>query len=341
MKKNSIFSAVLIALTLCALTSCGNGKWLTDYEKAKQTAVKQNKYLMVFFSGSDWDSKSTVLKEKVTENPQFTKSVSKDYVLVNIDFSQDIYQKVLSYDEETATKKETKEYEKLAVEYGTKSAIAKQYNLSSYPSIFLATADGFIITQLEYYEDLDTAETMAERVANLKESADKIDVLAKQVSNSKEIERVKAIDALYEATKVNYRITLNALVKEVPELDPDNVTGLLGKYEMQICYIDAIELAAVQDMKGASKIFEDAAENGHMSLEEKQEAYYTGAYVLTSEQDFDFERIITLLEKAYNVYPEGSHAEDIKGTLEGVKQMQQNALAVANPAEVPADTAQE
>lgn len=348
MKKKSIISAVLIALTLCALTSCGNSKWLTDYEKAKKTAVSQNKYLMVFFSGNDWDSKSTDLKENITDKPEFIKAVGKDYVLVNIDFSQDIYQKVLSYDEETATKKETKEYEKLAEEYGTKSAIAKQYNLSSYPSIFIATADGVIVTQLEYNEGIDTLETMIERVASIKPSADKIKELYENVNSSEGADRVKAIDALYEATKVNYRITLNALVKEVPELDPNNTTGLLGKYEMQICYIDAIELAAIQDMKGASKIFEDAAEKGHMSPEEKQEAYYTGAYVLTSEQDFDFDRILILLEKAYNAYPEGSHAEDIKNTLDGVRQMQQKTLEQAQAAaeaqasaDTPANTVQE
>lgn len=323
MKKNRIISAVLIAFSLAALVSCGTkSTWLTDYEQARKTAAKKNKYLMVFFSGNDWDSASSALREKVTDNPVFTKSVSKDYVLVNIDFSQDIYQKVLSYDEETATEEETKEYNKLAEEYGKKSEIAKHYNLASYPAIFLATPDGYIIAQLEYYADLDTAETMAERVASLKETADSIKALSEKVAKAEGIDRVKAIDSLYEATKVNYRITLNDLIKEIPSLDKENETGLLGKYEMQICYIDAIEYAAIQDMKAASKVFEDAAENGHLSLEEKQEAYYTGAYVLASEPQFDFPRIISLLEKAYNIYPAGSHAEDIKGTLEEVKELQ-------------------
>ena len=54
------------------------------------------------------------------------------------------------------------------------------------------------------------------------------------------------------------------------------------------------------------------------------------------------------LEKAYKAYPEGSHAEDIKNTLDGVRQMQQKTLEQAQAAaeaqasaDTPANTVQE
>lgn len=325
MKRNIILTAVLLAVVISVTGCAKKGAWLTDYEEAKKIAAKQNKNMIVFFSGDDWDEKSAALKENITNKPEFIKAAKKDYVLVNIDFSQDIYQKVLSFDEETATDADKKEYDRINAEYEAKAEIARQYNLASYPTLYVATAEGQVVTLYEYYEEVDSLDSMIGRLERLKEKVEEINTLSENVKKATGIERVKAIDALYEATAASYRITLNDLIREIPELDKNNETGLLGKYEIQICYLDAIELASTQDVEGASKVFEIAAENGHLDLEQKQEAYYTGAYILTSAAEFNYPRMIELLQKAFDVNPEGSHANDILETLNAIKDLQAKA----------------
>ena len=58
--------------------------WLTDYERALKEAVKQEKNVLVYFTGSDWCPPCKMLKKDFFETEAFSK-LSEDYILLYID----------------------------------------------------------------------------------------------------------------------------------------------------------------------------------------------------------------------------------------------------------------
>ena len=332
--------AALVATTM-AFTGCSKKEtsaWKTDYEAAKKTATKQGKNIFLLFSGDDWDGQSATFKQNIANTEEFISTVGKDYVLVNLDFSQTEYEGA-NIDETTATKKEKKAADKIKKLYEEKERVAQLYNVESYPAVYLTTPQGYVLATIAYDETITTTTDYAAKIAEQSETVAKITELTKAVTAVKKIDRVNAIDALYEGTDPNYRSLLSDLMREVLTLDKENTSGLLGKYEMQVAYIDAVAKARAQDVDGAAKVFTDMCETGHLDNDQKQEAYYTAAYVLAASSSDKYDEMIDLLNKAYDANPTSDHASEITQTIEAVKQMQaaQAAQAAAEgPAEAPA-----
>lgn len=61
-------------------------KWETDFEKAKQTALSENKFILLNFSGSDWCGPCIRLHKEIFETSVFEKYASENLVLLNADF---------------------------------------------------------------------------------------------------------------------------------------------------------------------------------------------------------------------------------------------------------------
>ena len=59
--------------------------WLTDLDQAKAVAAKENKPLLVDFTGSDWCGYCIKLHAEVFDKPEF-EAFAKNYVLVELDF---------------------------------------------------------------------------------------------------------------------------------------------------------------------------------------------------------------------------------------------------------------
>lgn len=59
-------------------------KWLTDYDNALKEAKKEDKNVLVYFTGSDWCPPCKMLKTDLFDSAEF-KALSKDYVLLYID----------------------------------------------------------------------------------------------------------------------------------------------------------------------------------------------------------------------------------------------------------------
>ena len=65
----SIFSAVLMLFTFAAVAGDG---WMTNFEEAKAKAAKENKSLLVDFTGSDWCGYCIQLHKNVFSKDAFT-----------------------------------------------------------------------------------------------------------------------------------------------------------------------------------------------------------------------------------------------------------------------------
>lgn len=325
MKKRTVLgiTAVVLGVAL-VLTGCSfgakKGAWYIDFEKAQTAAEKSGKSLLVFFSGDDWDGKSASFKQSIGNAKGFAPALKKDFILVNIDFSQKEYESIWDVPED-ASEKQKKYAQKMKELYEEKEYVAELYNLSEYPSIYLSTAEGYVSAKIPINED-DTLESFLKKIDDEKERVQVCTGIAKAISERKGIAKVKAIDDLYNVIPSDYRSSISDLIEEVLVLDKKNETGLVGKYQIQNAYTQAIGFAQTQDSKAASEVFVKLTESPYLTTEEKQEAYYTAAYVLTSSSDFDFERMLYLLDKAIETAPESENVSEIQGTIDALKQLQ-------------------
>ncbi len=84
-----------IALLLLLISSISlqaqEAKWLTDFDKAKKTAKRQGKPIIVYFTGSDWCGPCKMLKKDLWLDQKFLDQAN-DFVLLEVDipFREDI-----------------------------------------------------------------------------------------------------------------------------------------------------------------------------------------------------------------------------------------------------------
>jgi thioredoxin-related protein len=133
-----IFFAITLLLNVRA-----ESQWLTNLDTAKQQARKDNKVMLLDFTGSDWCGYCIKLKRNVFDTPEFTKFAEKNLVLVEVDFP--------------IKKKQSDEVKKANDKLGTK------YEVNGYPTIVVLNSQGEKLGALEGYN----GETPSEYIAKL------------------------------------------------------------------------------------------------------------------------------------------------------------------------------
>ena len=158
----------LLALTFCLLTTVLSGApvWLTDLDAAKAQGVKENKPVLIDFTGSDWCPPCIQLHKVVFESAEFAAVASK-YVLVELDYPRKTPQ---------------------APELKAKNAeLSKKFGISGFPTVLLIDAKSGEVfgktvgfggqTAKEYLDKLasfkNTPEGRAALVKEQKSSADR------------------------------------------------------------------------------------------------------------------------------------------------------------------------
>lgn len=80
---------ILIALLLVIGSFSAKAQdiyWETNLTKAADQAIKENKPLLLFFTGSDWCGWCIRLQKEVLKTPEFAEWAQKNVVLVELDF---------------------------------------------------------------------------------------------------------------------------------------------------------------------------------------------------------------------------------------------------------------
>ncbi|MCX8494455.1 MAG: thioredoxin family protein [Chthoniobacterales bacterium] len=118
-------SAVLLATPVFA------SGWGDNYKEALATAAKENKKVLLDFTGSDWCRWCIRLKKETFDQPAFKEYADKNLVLVEVDFPQG---KTLS----NTVKMQN-------------SSLQEQYQVQGFPTIVLLSPDGKVIKQQSGY----------------------------------------------------------------------------------------------------------------------------------------------------------------------------------------------
>ena len=107
MKKITVLLFLLSFISLISLDTIAKEKklvWNDNLEKAVEIAKKQDKAILINFSGSDWCKWCKKLDAEVFSQNEFINYAKKNLILVKIDFPQYTPQdpKVQSYNREVA-----------------------------------------------------------------------------------------------------------------------------------------------------------------------------------------------------------------------------------------------
>lgn len=300
MRKNYL---LLISLVLFPIIFNSCNFWKTDFNKAKELASSKNKNIMVLFSGETWNSDSAVFESNVLNKLSFYNEYNKDYVFVKIDFESS----------DSSLQSDTEIF---------KNNISEKYKVSQIPCLYILSPEGYYLDSISYLPFMTDLEAFKYEYGTHSEMLHNMNYFCDQVRNSTGKDKVYAIDALYESTPEAYRIPLNELIKTVKIYDSYNETALLGKYELISAYVDALEKAKENDIEGIYNEFIDLCTNGHLNSEQKQRAYYTAAFLLSSLESADFYTIIDLLQSSYNALPSGDNAQKVKEVLNSFMQIE-------------------
>ena len=134
MKQISAFLILFIFL----FTSCNNGQsaspdglnWESNLEKAIDQAKKENKAVLVNFTGSDWCIWCKRLSSEVFQQKAFQDYADESLVLVMLDFPRNIQQS-----------EETQSYNR---------SLAQKYGIQGFPTILIFNSEGKLVAQTGY-----------------------------------------------------------------------------------------------------------------------------------------------------------------------------------------------
>jgi thiol-disulfide isomerase/thioredoxin len=157
----------LLALPLCLLTAVLSAApvWLTDLDAAKAQGVKENKPVLVDFTGSDWCPPCKSLHKVVFESPEFAAAASL-YVLVELDFPR--------------SKPQTPELKAKNREWQQK------YSVNSFPTVLLLDAkSGDVFGRVGGFGGQTAKEYLA-KLAAFKNTPEGKSALAKELKSTSE-----------------------------------------------------------------------------------------------------------------------------------------------------------
>jgi thioredoxin-related protein len=125
-----LYSALILAALVVA--SRAEVTWQTNFDAAKQQAKKEDKVLLLDFTGSDWCGFCIRLKKAVWDKPEFAKFAEKSLVLVELDFPHN--------------KKVPAEVKK------QNEQLQNKYKIDGFPTIVVLDGEGKELGRMEGYE---------------------------------------------------------------------------------------------------------------------------------------------------------------------------------------------
>ena len=299
--KKIFFLAVIFSILF--LSGCGkkqldeNGCF-TDAETALKFAERKNKEVLLFVTMEEDDSATVSILKELTAEPA--------YVIARLDFSQKTYEASVS-DEE------------LAAQIQKNTRFASMLNVSQTPSVYVLSKESYVLASFVYEEENASPADFRQLLKEHTVSYDAMQALIKGTKKGKPLDRVLAIDALYEATAPEYRVFLADPIDSVIKLDKKNESGLLGKYIYAAADAKAVNAINQGNVNDAVQSYINAAENPLLEPELKQQSYYIAAYLCSMTGSADASVITDYLQKAIDAAPESEEVASIQKIMEMIR----------------------
>lgn len=305
----------LFAVAAVLFAGCGKSKntaegYFEDVTVAKEAAQKNNQHILVAITMPGDDENSADFVDGVFKAADFKNEIGSKYNVVLMDFSQASYERtVVDAEADKKTQKASDDFANTMLE---NAKVASMLNAQQTPSLYLLTKDFYVLGQLDYTDSIKTPADLTALIAESQSDIDSVCAMIEATKKGSALEKVAAIDALYEATDPVYQSFLKDMISEVIKLDKNNESGLLSKYLLAKADSEASDAYLTGDAEGASNAYAKICEEAYISPEHKQQAYYLAAYILSMSGSTDFNKVIDYLDKAIEANPDGENVESIR-----------------------------
>jgi len=126
-----VFVLVFLSVSACGSDTPGDElNWTTNLEQAIEQAKKENKAVLVNFTGSDWCVWCKKLSGEVFSQDEFAEYAKENLILVMLDFPRSIQQP-----------DEIKAYNQ---------SLAKKYGIRGFPTILIFNSSGNMVAKTGY-----------------------------------------------------------------------------------------------------------------------------------------------------------------------------------------------
>ena len=322
MKKNllklfSIFT-VLLAFSSCSKKTDEFG-WYYNFEDAQKVAQSKNKGILLFVN-SIYDSPESYNAVKlITESKEFVSKLS-DFVCVHFDFSDpNIFQANIPTD---LTDDEQKAFEKKRAKYEKQFFTADKYVIKNTPTLLMLTKEGYFVSSINFDYLSNSVDGYVSKIILEKDSLQELNQKVALTSKGSNLDKVKAIDQLFQSQDELYRPLLIDLYKKIPSLDKENSSGLVPKYIREIANAEAFESLIKFDFESAVNTYIKAADDKRNTPEDKQYLYTLAVNVESNSFNPNIEKIISLLNQAIEFAPETEDAKNLNLYLTEIQKQQ-------------------
>ena len=178
--------------------------WMTDLPAACRLAEKENKLVLIDFTGSDWCSSCVRLRRTVLDSPAFREFASSRFVLMEVDLPRR-----KSFDQALLRRNE---------------AIAEHYGVGGFPTLMVINPQGQVMGG---FQDGNVTVPEAQK---LLEGACEAAALFRKAAGQVGEERARTLFQIYKKfpESKSFAVPREELMQAILEADAANVTGIRG-----------------------------------------------------------------------------------------------------------------
>lgn len=328
MKRKSKFFVwgMVVCLVVAAFVSCSKTKstlndfgFYEDLDEAKKIAKKQKKDILLAVGMEGYDYFSKEFKENILMSEKFDSVLGDKFVGVYFDFGEAAYG--ATEVKPGATKDEQDAAEEKSALIFKNMQLTRLLNIQYTPVVFVMTEDGYCVGRLEYSENFESVQEFANEVNACNDDLSKIKSLVHETKKGSVIERMNAMNSIYEFANEFGTVTYSTLFKQTIEIDKNNESGLVSKIYFEGILADCMSYYSVGDFGSAIKVLLAAAQSGKLDPAEKQEAYYMAGYLLVTAGSDDFETILGYFTLAVQADPNGENVAGIQEIINTISSL--------------------
>ena len=309
------------------LVSCGDKPLLDSHgcyesvEEAKTQAAKAKKDILLVVTQTSAGNASDTFGKTVLESDLFQKELAKNFVCAHIDFGDEFIEKTIGEAEETAQQKALGErYAKALID---NSMVASNLTVRAYPSVFIISKEGYYLMDLNYSQDIATADDLKTKIEAVSEKLSDTKARLAATKKGSVTERMNAINWFLEECETEYLFSYVPLFNEGVELDKNNESGLVSAFYLRKVLNDAIRFAKINDIGSAVKVLEEGARSGKLDGPDKFQAYYQAGFLLLQFGNVNPQVIINYFQAAIEADPTNESADEINFALTYLYNMNQ------------------
>lgn len=283
----------LLVVLSAGIVSASEGVWMTDFKKATELAQKENKDLLVNFTGSDWCHWCKQLKAEVFGKEKFVEEARTKFILVEIDFPDQIEQS-----EELIEQND---------------ALSVTYEIEGYPTIMLLDSLGRAYAKTGYMEG--GAQNYLEHLSTLQTVKAKRDMLFDKAEMLSGKEHAEVLDmALTLMAENGIDFGYSDVIEKILSIDEEINCGFKEKYKSFYLKQEVKKILfsaeKTKDYKKASEQFDQLIQSAAIDPEIAQRFYLVEVKYLIDYSERD-DLIKASLQRAYDAAPDSEQAEEI------------------------------